>query len=405
MKGLRVVVCVAMSAAACMTLAGRAAASSPAPAFYTYQAPGGSGTAGQKVIALTFDDGPGPYTPEVLSTLERYNVPATFFEVGIHVAQYPQYTKGLAAAGYPVEDHTWTHADLATLPVSQFPYQVDQTQSEIRSVTGQNPTCVRPPYNDMNSTVFAQLTQRGLTTMSYSIDPKDWTLPGAQTIVSRVLSAAFPGGVVDLHDGGGYRQETVDALPSIITGLRARGYSFVAICGDPWWGPVVSNAYSFSSSLATVPAVRSNRGFVGAAADPATPSGYWLAAADGGVFTFGDAAFYGSMGGKPLNQPVVGMASTPDGGGYWLVASDGGIFNFGDAAFYGSTGGRTLNEPIVAMAADAATGGYWLVASDGGVFDFNAPYLGSRGGSPGSDRFFAIVPAGGGYLLAGELPG
>lgn len=76
---------------------------------------------------------------------------------------------------------------------------------------------------------------------------------------------------------------------------------------------------------------------------------YWLVASDGGIFTFGDAAFYGSTGGTPLNKPVVGMAATSDGGGYWLAASDGGIFNFGDATFQGSTGGVPLNGPVVAI--------------------------------------------------------
>ena len=77
-------------------------------------------------------------------------------------------------------------------------------------------------------------------------------------------------------------------------------------------------------------------------------------ASDGGVFTYGDAAFYGSAGGMDLNRPIVTMAATPDGRGYWLVASDGGVFTYGDAAFYGSTGGMDLNRPIVAMAASPA---------------------------------------------------
>ena len=74
-------------------------------------------------------------------------------------------------------------------------------------------------------------------------------------------------------------------------------------------------------------------------------------ASDGGIFAFGDAQFYGSMGGKPLNKPIVGIAATPDGGGYWEVASDGGIFAFGDAQFYGSMGGKPLDKPVVGMAA------------------------------------------------------
>ena len=91
--------------------------------------------------------------------------------------------------------------------------------------------------------------------------------------------------------------------------------------------------------------------------------GYWLVASDGGVFTYGDAAFEGSAGGMHLNAPVVGMAATPDGRGYWLVASDGGVFAYGDAAFAGSMGGRVLNQPIVGM---AATPTRYRLLDDGG---------------------------------------
>ncbi len=89
-------------------------------------------------------------------------------------------------------------------------------------------------------------------------------------------------------------------------------------------------------------------------------------AADGGIFTHGDAAFLGSEGATHLNSPIVGMTSTPDGHGYWLVAADGGIFTFGDAAFLGSQGATHLNSPIVGMTSTPDGGGYWLVAADGG---------------------------------------
>jgi N-acetylmuramoyl-L-alanine amidase len=140
---------------------------------------------------------------------------------------------------------------------------------------------------------------------------------------------------------------------------------------------------------------------VGMAATP-DGKGYWLAAADGGIFTFGDAAFYGSTGALTLNSPVVGMAATPDGKGYWLVASDGGIFTFGDAGFYGSTGAIALNRPIVGMAATPNGRGYWLVASDGGIFTFgDAAFYGSTGAltlnSPVVDM--ASAPDGKGYWL------
>jgi len=108
--------------------------------------------------------------------------------------------------------------------------------------------------------------------------------------------------------------------------------------------------------------------------------GYWLVASDGGIFSFGDASFYGSMGGRHLNKPIVGMAVTPDGKGYWMVASDGGIFSFGDASFYESMGGRHLNKPVVGISPTPDGKGYWMVASDGGIFSFgDAKFYGSTG--------------------------
>ncbi len=359
------------------------AATNAQPAFTASQAPGGAARAGQRVIALTFDDGPGPYTPQVLSVLERYQVQASFFEIGEEVAAYPQYSKMVAAAGFPVENHTWSHPDLATLPASAVDSQIDMTQAEIRNVTGTTPQCVRPPYDAWNASVLAQIASRGLTTMSYSVDPKDWTLPGVQAIVDGVVSAAFPGAVVDMHDAGGDRSETVAALPQIITKLRAMGYTFVSICGaGPNYGPQVSASYAFGNAPIPGPPLLSNLPLVGAAAT-SDGGGYWEVASDGGIFSFGDAVFHGSMGGRPLDAPIVGMAATSDGGGYWEVASDGGIFSFGDAVFHGSMGGRPLDAPIVGMAATSDGGGYWEVASDGGIFSFgDAAFHGSMGGRP-----------------------
>ena len=133
-------------------------------------------------------------------------------------------------------------------------------------------------------------------------------------------------------------------------------------------------------------------------------NGYWEVASDGGVFSFGDAPFYGSTGSIRLNKPMVGMAATPDGGGYWLVASDGGIFAYGDAQFYGSTGSLKLNKPIIGMVPTHGGGGYWLVASDGGVFAFgDAGFFGSLGGAPPSTALIGVAPTpdGGGYWVLG----
>jgi len=134
-----------------------------------------------------------------------------------------------------------------------------------------------------------------------------------------------------------------------------------------------------------------------------TPSGagYWLVAADGGVFSYGDARYFGSMGSTKLNQPIAGMAATADGLGYWLAAADGGIFAFGDAGFKGSMGGSSLNQPIVGMTA-ALGGGYRLVASDGGIFAFgSAAFYGSMGGTPLNQPIVGMTatPSGLGYWM------
>ena len=144
-----------------------------------------------------------------------------------------------------------------------------------------------------------------------------------------------------------------------------------------------------------------NEPIVGIAAVPGG-GGYWEVASDGGIFSFGTAQFYGSMGGRPLNKPVVGIAATPTGGGYWEVASDGGIFAFGNAQFYGSTGNLTLNAPIVAMTPFPNGAGYWFTASDGGVFAYgDSQFYGSLGGTPQSRPAVAMAatPSGKGYWI------
>jgi len=133
--------------------------------------------------------------------------------------------------------------------------------------------------------------------------------------------------------------------------------------------------------------------------------GYWLVASDGGIFSFGDAGYFGSMGGRPLVRPMVGMAAAPNGDGYWTVASDGGVFSFGGARYWGSMGGKALVAPVVGMAATSDGGGYWLVAADGGVFAFgDARYQGSMGGKHLDEPVVAMAagPGGGYWLVASD---
>ena len=185
-------------------------------------------------------------------------------------------------------------------------------------------------------------------------------------------------------------------LASPIVGMDAtpdgHGYWLVASDGGIF-------TYGDAQFYGSAGAIHLNMPIVGMAATP-DGRGYWLVASDGGIFTYGDARFYGSTGAIHLNMPIVGMASTPDAKGYWLVASDGGIFSFGDASFYGSTGAIHLNMPIVGMASTPDAKGYWLVASDGGIFNFgDAAFYGSLGGTGKSVLGIIVSPKDPGYTL------
>ena len=166
-----------------------------------------------------------------------------------------------------------------------------------------------------------------------------------------------------------------------------------------WLGAIASFGGAPTFGSPSLSGIHLAKPIIGMAATP-DGQGYWLVASDGGIFTYGDAKFYGSTGAIHLNQPSIGMAATPDGQGYWLVASDGGVFTFGNAKFYGSTGAIHLNQPIAGMAATPDGQGYWLVASDGGVFTFgDAPFHGSLGGSGKTAIGMIVSPAGDGYPL------
>ena len=194
-----------------------------------------------------------------------------------------------------------------------------------------------------------------------------------------------------------------------LTGDAGTGFNPQVPCNPPakpagfWEAAADGGIFSFGN----VPYCGSTSGIaqptpVVAVTAAAHGSGYWLASANGGIFAFGGAQFYGSMGGRTLAAPVVDMVSVPDGKGYWLVASDGGVFSFGDAGFYGSMGGQHLSEPIVGIASTPDGKGYWEVASDGGVFAFgDARFYGSMSGRPlGAPVVgMAAAPNGRGYWL------
>ena len=188
-------------------------------------------------IALTFDDGPSPrWTPEVLRVLEHYHVPATFFMIGSQAVRNPSIVRAVAAAGFQIGDHTFTHPDLATLPAWERLVQISSTESALGGLTGARPRLVRPPYSSSTSAItpaqeraWLPIAQRGYVIVVANYDPEDWNLPGVSTIVQRATPPGRQGGIVLMHDGGGDRGQTVAALNLLIPRLKARGFTFATV--------------------------------------------------------------------------------------------------------------------------------------------------------------------------------
>jgi peptidoglycan-N-acetylglucosamine deacetylase len=230
--------CATPTGAACVTLwpakGAVAALHQPQPTGCTDTGPPfvGGGTTTKKEIALTFDDGPWYQTPQFLSLLEQYKVPATFFEVGEHIAQFGQggaIERRMLADGDMIGDHTWSHIVVAGAgPVAAS--QIQETAAAIRGAThGFTPCLFRAPDGDVSPALIGEARSLGFTTIQWDIDPRDWALPGVGEIEGNVLANAHPGAIVIMHDGGGDRTQTLEALPTIIDTLRARGYTFVTV--------------------------------------------------------------------------------------------------------------------------------------------------------------------------------
>ncbi|HUE28393.1 MAG TPA: polysaccharide deacetylase family protein [Solirubrobacteraceae bacterium] len=180
-------------------------------------------------LALTFDDGPGPYTPEILSILERQNVPATFFEVGILEQYFHASTSAIVARGYTVGDHTFSHPPMSRLSPADQRAQLLEGARAVQRYGAPFPRLFRPPYGMWNSHTLALLRKHRMLMVLWSVDTNDYRLPGTSGIVKGVLAGARPGAIILLHDAGGNRSETVAALPKIIARLRARGFKLVTI--------------------------------------------------------------------------------------------------------------------------------------------------------------------------------
>ncbi|MYV53473.1 polysaccharide deacetylase family protein [Streptomyces sp. SID3212] len=185
----------------------------------------------RREVALTFDDGPlPPYTGRILDVLERYGVPATFFCVGMNARAYGEEIVRMREQGHGVANHTWSHPFLPDLTRAQLVEQIDRTGEGIAEAGGGAvPTLFRPPYGSRTPEVMGWLAGTDARTVLWDVAPDDWAMPGADFIATTILDQARPGSVVLLHDGGGDRSQTVDALPAVIEGLLERGFRFVLV--------------------------------------------------------------------------------------------------------------------------------------------------------------------------------
>jgi hypothetical protein len=286
--------------------------------------------------------------------------------VGVQLAGSSQWYLSDFGSGFPL--HSGGHGRTAIkLPLGW----------ESRAITGLE--VLEYPSSPAAQVSGLAVSISGLTT-DFVIDPI--SLPPVQ-LVDATPTPQVPV-VTGLSPAGGH---PAGGVPVTVSGSNFAGSSTV------WFGSVPAQAVVVVSPTEIMAVAPPGAGTVDVTVTGplgtsiTTPTdrfsygaGYWLVAADGGIFSYGDAGFYGSSGAMHLNQPIVGMAATPDGKGYWLVAADGGIFSYGDAGFAGSAGAMHLNQPIVGMAATPDGRGYWLVAADGGIFSYgDAAFAGSAG--------------------------
>jgi peptidoglycan/xylan/chitin deacetylase (PgdA/CDA1 family) len=180
-------------------------------------------------LALTFDDGPGPYTPDVISILTRHRVPATFFEVGVLERYFHASTAAIVARGWAIGDHTEAHAPMSRLSAAAQQAQLLEDAGVIGQYGARFPRLFRPPYGLWNDTTLGLLHRYRMLMVLWTVDTADYRRPGMAAIVHAVVAGARPGAIILMHDAGGDRSETVAALPKIIGALHARGYRLVTV--------------------------------------------------------------------------------------------------------------------------------------------------------------------------------
>ncbi|MEW2263190.1 polysaccharide deacetylase family protein [Streptomyces sp. NPDC047853] len=178
-----------------------------------------------RTMMLTFDDGPDPrYTPDILDTLAKYDVRATFFVCGEMADHHRGLLSRMADEGHVVGNHTWSHPLLTRLTRRRIRSEMERTSEVVERACGEPPRWFRAPYGAWNRAAFQLGAELGMEPLAWTVDTLDWTTPGTGTIVERVEDGAAPGVVVLSHDAGGDRSQTVRALRSYLPELLDSGY-------------------------------------------------------------------------------------------------------------------------------------------------------------------------------------
>ena len=184
---------------------------------------------GGKYMALTFDDGPSGYTQQILDILAQKGVKATFYNLGTQAAERSSLVKAVVDGGHELASHTNAHQNLPNLDRDGLRNEISSAFDTLEGASGSRPQMMRAPYGAFTSTEWARAGDLISCNVLWNIDTLDWKRPGAEAIKNAVLSNAFNGAIALMHDGGGNREQDVQALPGIIDGLRDAGYELVTV--------------------------------------------------------------------------------------------------------------------------------------------------------------------------------